>query len=187
MTDSNLPFYIAVEIAVALLFVCCFLIFHVGKLKKTLSEQAEKMASLKAAKTTGSALDQAAGDKVYLALLDEKLDETVQQHTSLEPKRDITLDIAGDTPDNRHACALRYAFLLAEKEACYAGEDNASLWATLQSKLLQIAELYEVASSNGEEDSAGQLKAKLADLQQEMLNLQTQHIELEERYLELKG
>lgn len=191
MSELSLPFIIAAELAVALFLICCFLIYHVGKLRRQVSNLENKASNLGASsgepvgeKRIDEKKDTAASaSSSFLDHLDKYIDETIERHKALNPPRDITLDIAQDSSDDRHVCALRYAFLLAEKEAYYSEEGESASWDVLRSKLLQIIELYQVAQTT---DDTEQLKAKLSDLQQDMLNLKTQHIELEERYLELK-
>ena len=191
MSELSLPFFIAIEIAVALFLICCFLIYHLGKLNKQISQLEAKASKAKNKAGSPESSDSKSGTvaaekKSFLDHLDKYIDETTERHKALNPPRDITLDIAPDSTDDRHVCALRYAFLLAEKEAYYSAEGENAGWDVLQSKLLQIVELYQVASTADDSEDTEQLKTKLSELQQEMLNLKTRHIELEERYLELK-
>ena len=161
MPDSSIFLYIAIELAVLLLLLCAFLLFHVGKLKKLIAQLEAKLISLrkglkKSRKDTKTALKKlAAKEKVkvkdFLEYLDEEIEGTRDHHSSLNPDRDIVLDIAPDAPLERQASALRHAFLIAEKEARYAGGETESSWDVLQAKLQQIIQFYQSAQPVTEE------------------------------------
>jgi Sec-independent protein translocase protein TatA len=155
MLDSNTLVYVVGEVAIMLLLVCLFLFFHVGKLKKLIKKLEGKISELRtivktAKRETKAAKIELANQvakevpvKTFLEYLDEQIDDTRSHHQSLNPDQDIVLDITPESPIERQVASLRHAFLLAEKEARFAGEDNQSSWEVLQSKLAQIISFYE--------------------------------------------
>ncbi len=155
MPDSNIFLYITGELAVLLLVISIFLLFHINSLKKLIRKLEEKILNLrqsigKSRNETKNALKKLAAKqkiklKKYLNYLDEEITQTRDHHQSLNPDRDIVLDINPDTPIERQVTSLRHAFLIAEKEARYAGGEDESSWDVLQSKLQQIIHFYESA------------------------------------------
>ena len=153
MPASNIVLYITAEIALALLLICVFLILHTGNLKKLIRKLEEKVVSLreavsrarKEAKDAQAKLAEQSKikPKSFLDFLDDEIEHTREFHQSLNPDRDIVLDITPDTPIERQASSLRHAFLIAEKEARYAGDDDTSNWDVLQGKFQQIIQFYE--------------------------------------------
>lgn len=153
MINADILVYIAGELALLLLVICIFLFLHVGKLRKLIRKLEEKILSLRktvglAKKESRAALQQLAErDKIkpraFLDYLDEEIESTRDFHQSLNPDRDIVLDITPDAPLDRQATALRHAFLIAEKEARYAGGEDQSDWDVLQGKFQQIIQFYE--------------------------------------------
>jgi hypothetical protein len=153
MSDSNIVLYAVAEFALLLLLICIFLFFHVSSLKKLIRKLEEKIISLRKSiglsrKETQKALKKLAEkDKIkpldFLGYLDGEIARTREHHQALNPDRDIVLDIAPDAPMERQALSLRHAFLIAEKEARYAGDNRESSLAVLQSKLQQIIQFYE--------------------------------------------
>jgi uncharacterized protein YoxC len=156
MQDSNLLMYVVGEIALVLLAVCIFLCFHINSLKKLIVKLEEKISTLRKSvrvsrKETKNALIKLAAKekikpKAFLDYLDEEIQGTLGHHKSLNPDRDIVLDITPDAPLDRQAASLRHAFLIAEKEARYAGDEQESSWDVLQAKLQQIIQFYESAA-----------------------------------------
>jgi hypothetical protein len=163
MPEFSLFFYIAVELAVLLLIVCVFLIYHIGRQKGLVKKLEEKIISLRESLATSRAAVESVqqqlaspeqkGTKAFVEYLDEEIDNTLAYHQQLNPDRDIVLDIAPDSPIERQATSLRHAFLIAEKEARYAGEGEESNWDVLQAKLQQIVQFYESAAANVSEPS----------------------------------
>lgn len=155
MSESNILLYTTAELAILLLAVCVFLLFHVGKLRRLVATLEEKINSLrksmgKSRNETKKALHKLAEKEgmtsnSFLDYLDEEIEGTRAHHQSLNPDRDIVLDIAPDAPMERQASALRHAFLIAEKEARYAGGEDDSSWDILQAKLQQIIQFYQSA------------------------------------------
>ena len=153
MSESSLIFYIVLELAALLLVVCIFLMLHLSKMKKLVTQLEQKVISLRQSigisrNETKQALKQLAAKQDMSTLsyddyLTTEINNTCEHHQSLISGRDIVLDIAPDTPMERQVSALRHAFLSAEKEARQAGNDDASSWDTLQIKLQQIIEFYQ--------------------------------------------
>jgi hypothetical protein len=152
MTESSIVLYVVAELAVVLLLIAIFLIFNVKKLKAAIRALESKLASGRTAlkKALGEnakiKAELAEKNKIkhrdYLDYLDEEIDGARDYHQTLNPDRDIVLDIAPDSPLERQATSLRHALLIAEKEARYAGEQNSSNWDVLQSKYQQIIQFY---------------------------------------------
>lgn len=152
MPESNLALYMASELAALLLLVTIFLLIHVSKLKKLIKKLEAKILSLrqsmgmakKDAQEARNALDLAQSEEPlgYRDFLDQQIEDSRGYHQNLNPDRDIVLDISTDSPMDRQAVALRHAFLIAEKEASYSGEDDVSDWDVLQSKFQQIIQFY---------------------------------------------
>ncbi|MGK0499241.1 MAG: hypothetical protein ACJAYG_000875 [Oceanicoccus sp.] len=158
MPDTSILFYIAAELAVLLLVICIFLLIHLGQMRKLMARLEEKILELRqmvgssrkeskhALKKLALAEAAAANSRAFIDYLDDEIYHTRRHHQSLSPDRDIVLDIATDAPLDRQAAALRHVFLIAEKEARYAGSEDESSWAVLQSKLQQIIQFYESAA-----------------------------------------
>lgn len=152
MPESNLALYMASELAALLLLVTIFLLVHVSKLKKLIKKLEAKILSLrqsmgiakKDAQEAKNALELAQSVEPigYRDFLDQQIEDSRGYHQNLNPDRDIVLDISTDSPIDRQAVALRHAFLIAEKEASYSGEDDVSDWEVLQSKFQQIIQFY---------------------------------------------
>lgn len=153
MPDSDVFIYFIAELAVLLLVICVFLLLNIGSLKKLIRKLEEKILSLRQSvglsrKETKAALKKLADKekikpKAFLDYLDEEIEGTRSHHQSLNPDRDIVLDITPDTPVERQAASLRHAFLIAEKEARYAGDADNSSWDVLQAKFQQIIQFYQ--------------------------------------------
>ncbi len=148
--DNPVVIVVAVEIAVALLFLIGCLLFFIrgqGRTKTALEDKiVELRDALKAAraelKAARAEVEANAGSGDFGEVIDEQINLTRNHHFSLSPERDIVLDIGPDTPLERRAVSLRHAFLIAEKEAWLAGDGEMD-WDVLSSKLAQIIEFYE--------------------------------------------
>jgi len=152
MTESSIIVYVVAELAAVLLLITIFLIFNVKKLRALVRALERKLAKLrkslkKSKRETGKAkaeLDEKNKIKQrdFIDYLDEEIEGTRNFHQTLNPDRDIVLDIAPDASLERQATSLRHALLIAEKEARYAGDEESSNWDVLQSKLQQIIQFY---------------------------------------------
>jgi len=156
MTESSIVVYIVAEIAAVLLLIAIFLIFNVKKLRTLIRTLERKLAKLrkslkKSQRETGKAkAELAEKNKIkprgFVDYLDEEIEGTRDFHQTLNPDRDIVLDIAPDASLERQATSLRHALLIAEKEARYAGDEDSSNWDVLQSKFQQIIQFYNSAA-----------------------------------------
>lgn len=180
MPDSNILVYVFGELALLLLLISGFLMLYAGKLRKLIVALEEKIVSLRAElsksrKAASDALKKlAAKEKIkpkeFLDYLDDEIDATRDHHQTLNPDRDIVLDIATDAPLDRQAASLRHACLIAEKEARYAGGEKASSWEVLQSKFEQIIQFYASAQPATEaevEDVEEEALAEEADTEEQ--------------------
>lgn len=169
MLDSRVTLYVVAEMAILLLFVSIFLLVHVSNLKKLVASLEKKIGGLRqtlatARKEAADAVKQLAEKasfkpRDYLSYLDEEIERTRNHHLELNPDRDIVLDITPEAPIERQAASLRHAFLVAEKEARYAGEDDESSWDILQAKLQQIISFYaadELAATHESDETDSQ-------------------------------
>lgn len=177
--EFNLLFFIAVQLAVVLLIICGFLIYHMGRQRGLIKKLEERIIDLRESLSVSHAdvksaqqelsSQQQTMTKDFVECLDDEIDSTVEYHQELNPTQDIVLDIALDSPLERQATALRYAFLIAEKEARYAGEEGVSSWQVLQTKLQQIVQFYESAaaavpeSGNDELDKLEEILGSVTD------------------------
>lgn len=156
MLDNPIAVVIAVEVAVALLFLAGCLLFFIRSQRRTLGDLEEKVlalrgtlksarAEIKVARAEAAARSGGGGD--FGEMIEEQINITRNHHLSMQPDRDIVLDIGADTPLERRAVSLRHAFLIAEKEAWLAAEGKEIDWDVLSSKLTQIIEFYEQPAS----------------------------------------
>jgi len=152
--NSDMLLYATAELAVMLLCICAFLVFHVRSLKKLIKRLEAKVLELR--ETIGATKQNAKAkiqeiknnfqEKSYLEYIDEQIELTRDHHASQSPDRDIVLDLDTDIPEERQITALRHAFLVMEKEAQYASEDAAEkAWPVIRAKLQQIIHFYRTA------------------------------------------
>jgi hypothetical protein len=152
--NSDMLLYAIAELAVLLLCICAALIFHVRNLKKLIKRLEAKVLELR--ETIGATKQNAKAkiqeiknnfqEKTYLEFIDAQIELTREHHASQSPDRDIVLDLDTDIPEERQITALRHAFLVMEKEAQYASEDDAAMvWPVIRAKLQQIIHFYRTA------------------------------------------
>ena len=111
---------------------CCFSLRVKKKLIRKLEEKVleqkgaiklarkeSKTSAAKIAALEAEAQKEPEPTKSFVHYIDEAIDKTRDHHKSLNPDRDIVLDITPDSPMERQVASLRHAFLLAEKEACF--------------------------------------------------------------------
>ncbi|HSB95981.1 MAG TPA: hypothetical protein VLC91_06010 [Spongiibacteraceae bacterium] len=131
----------------------------------------------------------------YSEQIDAQIDATRNFHLSLDPDRDIVLDIAPDGTLERQAVSLRHAFLVAEKEAWLAADGEGVDWDVLQGKLGQIIQFYyqnraapaepaEELDVWAEASTASTSSEELTQLQEALAN-QARHIENLEKFKKL--
>lgn len=153
MGTNNLILILAAEAFAFCLFVIALLVWKCRKLIASNRELAERLADsaqerVRPAKAEVPAPEQplppmtTEEEKLYVDYLDTQLEQTQDYHDQLEAPHDIVLDLDPDTPFSRRATALRYAFLLAEKEA--VAEDPESVnWSALQARYRQLLDFHE--------------------------------------------
>lgn len=154
MQVSNWVIIGTAEVFTLLMLLCIFLILHTSKLKKLVKGLQQKVQDLltdlqqtKRAYAEMQDLLEEDGGSDYTSVLDEQLENTREYHQSLNPDRDISLDLAEDTPMPRQIASLRHAFLVTEKEASISGEDNNPNWLVIQSKLAAIIGFFKGSSA----------------------------------------
>lgn len=187
--DTGTVLYAVSELAVLLLCVVGYLFFHLRGLKRLVKELEEKVLALretiKVTKENAKALVTEAKSQIkdtvsYLEYLDKQISNTRDFHKSQVPDKDIVLDLDLQVSPERRAAALRNVFLLAEKEAALAGDEDEPNWEVLKSKHQQIMAFYEkaykdLARAEIEKQQAAEEQADDADsvdeaLQEELNN-----------------
>lgn len=182
MQSTDLYFIIAAEVCVLLLVVCAFLVFQNRNLRKTinaLKERVQKvMRDLKAARAQAPVAnaEPAVQGPTLQEAIDLQIKLTKQHHSGLGSNQDIVLDIEPGTPLPHRAAALRYAMLIAEKEAMANRDADAEPdWASLRERYDQLfafnddfAEDEESASS----EEVDQLKRDLENARKRVSNLE---------------
>lgn len=151
MLANPIILIIAAEIGVALLLVLSFLFMHIRGLRQIINALESKVRVLRdtlkgsrreARSVREQLAQQTHTEHDYGEVLDTLIAATRNHHLTLGADRDIVLDIAGGVSIERQAAALRYAFLIAEKEAWMAAEGKEVDWSVLQAKLGQIIQFY---------------------------------------------
>ena len=163
---------VAIEVSVALLVLCLFLIFHNKKLrgivKKLQSRMQELVIQLKDARNSTNLQQKESEQSTYISFINEQIELTRDHHNELGSDRDIVLDLAPDSPISQRAAALRYAILLAEKEAVSAETETGDIdWSKIRGKYEQIFSFYE---DYVEPESDNLAPEELEDLQKELSN-----------------
>lgn len=152
MADSRWILLAGLEFGLLLLAACLFLLFHVRGLRVLIAALEAKVVSLRnvlrgarseatEARSELAAMRRQSRD--FADYLEEQITATRNQHLSLQPDRDIVLDIAPDSPLERQALALRYALLIAEKESWEATEGKGCDWEVIGTKLGAIIDFYQ--------------------------------------------
>ncbi len=151
MPQFNWILIAGIEFGLLLFVACLFLLFHVRGLRELIAALEARVLSLRdvlrgARFEARSARRELAEirrqSRDFVDYLDEQIAATRNQHLSLQPDRDIVLDIAPDSPLERQALALRHALLIAEKESWEATEGKGCDWEVLGAKLGAIIEFY---------------------------------------------
>ncbi len=180
MQLDNIALIAAAEVAAVLLIFCIILLFQNRSLRKLVkklqSRMTELVDDLKTSRRSPPPPDNAeqsspqAVCKNFLDHVNDQIEATREHHSSLSPDRDIVLDLAPDTELPRRAAALRYAMLLAEKEALMSVleyEDEDFNWTLIRGKYQQIFDFYEDYTPEPEQVAD---HAELDALNQELTN-----------------
>ncbi len=151
------------ELALLLLCICIYLLMHIRSLKSLIAKLEEKITSLRntiaLTKENAKQLIQDARGldaKAYVDYIEDQLENTRNYHLEQSPDKDIVLDLDIEVSIERQAAALRHAFLIAEKEANYAGDEDEPSWEVIRLKLEQIISFYEHAFSQEEGEELGE-------------------------------
>lgn len=157
MFQSPLVLLVLAEIAFALLLLCVFLLLHVRSLRRLVAALEERVISvretLKNTRQDFKAVQERLLEREqtpalsYSEHIESQLAATRNHHLSLDPDRDIVLDIEPDTTMERQVAALRHAFLVAEQEAALAADNAGVDWEVLQAKLARIIDFYQRGES----------------------------------------
>lgn len=202
MLVSNWVIFGAAEIMALLLVVSVFLLFHARKFKNlSLRLQAKLqllMQDLKKSKQNCSQLQQAlsqSGPQTSFAeMIQLQINETKEHHLTLNPDQDIILDLNTNTPSDRQIASLRHAFLISEKEAALASDDEGKPnWNVLHAKLGKLMNFFRAenkpksdsAETINNSDEVEELKQALANSEQRIENLEkfkTLFFELEDKW-----
>lgn len=177
MFETNLPFYIAVEIAAGLLFICVFLLWFLrGRFKLTQSlerkiielrkKYKQSQHQLKEAKHEIQTLKEIEQGALYKDLLVEQINGTLAHHRSLDADQHIMLDVSADVPPQRQIAALRYSYLLTEQEAELAVANGEPRWSVLEPKLQQLLAMYNRQPATNTSDAEIKvLRRRIAELE----------------------
>lgn len=178
--DSSMLLYAIGEVALLLLCICIYLLFHINGLKKLIKKLEEKILALRDTITTTksnakSLIKEAkeSGVTSYLEFIEQQLGKTREYHQSLSPDRDIVLDLDVEVELERQIAALRNAFLVSEKEATYAGDEENPSWDVLKVKLEQLINFYQHAFKSDESAAGGSSgidETEFEQLQEELNN-----------------
>ncbi|PCK10048.1 MAG: hypothetical protein COA42_00150 [Alteromonadaceae bacterium] len=213
MQINSFAFIIAAEVAVVFLLLSVVLALQNRNLKNIIKKLQARMQEIVGdlkvlqnnTQTTQeptppsvsevSAPDDTASSEVrsYLDQISEQIQKTRDQHKRLGSDRDIVLDLAPDSELPRRAAALRYAMLLAEKEALTNTEDGEPKWELLKFKYEQIFSFYEDYTTEPEngasQEELDMLAEELTNAKKRISNLEkfkALYFDLEEKWAESK-
>jgi hypothetical protein len=179
MQVSNWIIFGTAEVFAVLLAVCVFLLFHTRGLKGMVLRLQDRIqglvADLKKAKAEIlKAQKQSDPREIYISQLDQLIDQTREFHGTLNPDRDIALDLSNDSPIPRQVAALRFAALVSEKEAVMASSTTTPNWSTLEDKFTQLINFFrsQAAPTQTDNEDTSALKQELENTLQRVENLE---------------
>lgn len=191
MQLSNWVIIGALEAYALLIVVCIFLLYHTHGLKGLIRRLQEKIQALVSdlAKTRQEFKDiqQQGAAGSYCEQLEEQIDHNRDHHQSLEPDRDIALDLDENSPLDRKIISLRHAMLIAEKEAALASDTDIPNWDIIKAKFGGFLEFFGRTESPTKASSRVALEddSDAVDGLQEALNESYQRIENLEKFQQL--
>lgn len=154
--SSSFLLIVIAEVMLLLGAICTFLLFRNKKLRHLLKQLQERMeqliSDLRSARS--SRQNSESPESSYTEQLNEYLRSTKEYHGTLESPQDIALDLDPSVPITRRAAALRYAMLIAEKEATAEGDTNWTLLNTKYEQLFSYTEEYQEDGNLAEEVEA---------------------------------
>lgn len=192
MDVNNVILIVAAEIAVACLFVTVLVFLKNRRLRKLVNQLKARMKETEA---SNKGIDHsppplpAIRDTPYTERLDQQLLDTKEHHYNLGNHQDISLDLDPDAPLPRRTAALRYAFLIAEKEATAGEQVNWEFLANRYQQLLSFNEDYAPESSEQLRERLTQIQEELQQAKKRINNLErfkAMYFELEERWEKCK-
>ncbi len=179
MQVSNWIIFGTAEVFAVLLVVCVFLLFHTRGLKGMVLRLQDRIqgliADLKKAKAEIlKAQKQSDPREIYIRQLDQLIDQTREFHGTLNPDRDIALDLSNDSPIPRQVASLRFAALVSEKEAVLASATTTPNWGTLEDKFTQLINFFrsQAAPAQSDNEDTNALKQELENTLQRVENLE---------------
>lgn len=193
MFKENIAVIISIEVAAILLIICAFLLYQNHSLRRLIKKLQDRMKELvDDLKNTYDKHKQASEEqnsRSFIYYINDELLKTKKYHAKLDSDRDITLDLSPDTALPRRAAALRYAVLLAEKEAILNTPDHEEPpdWLSIGKKYQQIFSFYEDYAPPTEEntENVDALNQELENAKKRIENLtrfKTLYFELEEKW-----
>jgi len=190
MQSKDLIFIGIAEVTLLLLVICAVLILQNRSLRQTLHKLKERVAKVmsdlhKARASSAQAAGQ--GGTNYREFVDSQLKMAIQHHKSLGSNQDIALDLEPGTPLPQRAAALRYALLIAEKEAFNKRDGKQEPdWDLLRQRYSQIFDYHTdfagVAGSGASAEELAMIKHELDNAKKRAKNLE----KFKELYLTLE-
>ena len=189
MQTSSIALIIAAEIAAVLAIFSLILVFrnrHLSSTLKKLQGRMEQLVTDFKQRMNSAKSDENTPEASLIELINTQIQITRKHHTKLDSGRDIVLDLAPDTDLPQRAAALRYAMLLAEKEAL-AKNGTSPDWTMLTNKYEQIFSYYEDYTESGDADpeEVEALALELENAKKRVANLEKfkkLYFELEEKW-----
>jgi hypothetical protein len=166
MQVPNAIIFVAAEIIIVLL-VCTVIFFvHSRKLKSLIRRQQEKILALLESQATPTPPPSAPAQS-YKNYLNDELDATSAQFSTLSPDQDIALELPSDSPLLHRILALRYAFLRAEELGTTEDKGSTEYWSIFQQALEPL-----LSSSSQQSEPNPELEAELETAKKRIENLE---------------
>jgi len=191
MEASNVYLIAIAEIIAVLLFACALLVMQNRNLRLAVRKLQSRIENLvKDIRLTKSAQVKKPTENpqsTYHKNLTDQLDIIRNHHASMEPDRDISLDIDPSTPLERRVAAMRYALLRSELEAASGKYEKNTNWPALQRRYEQLFNFltdYAAPDTSNEEELTA-LQTSLDNAKKRINNLerfQSLYFDLEEKW-----
>lgn len=170
MGTTNFILILSAEVIALCLFVIAVLLLKNRKLQRLMGKLQKRMEELLSQVRTTKQPAQPPPPPPppppisYSERLDGQLELTKDYHYNLGTRQDIALDLDPDAPLPRRTAALRYAFLIAEKEA--SADEAAINWDFLATRYQQILAFNEDYSPEDNSHLTADLEQVREDLVQ---------------------
>lgn len=179
------------EVILVLTVGCALLFVHARRMRSLSSRLQERMQELVTALQESRAQQKRIPPATphsdsYPQSLEKQLAATREYHHALADGHDIALDLDINAPIQRRIAALRYALLVAERDAQGNDAEASSNWEKLTSRYQQLLNYF---ASNDSETGESESPDSMAALQQELLSYQKRVVNLEkfkQLYFELE-